>query len=86
MMAFIATVSRADPSQNALISRETSKTNAFPAEPDGTQKIFPVADPGGGGGDAPPPVPAKKKKKEEEEKEKQIGPGIRQVRPPQNDV
>ena len=36
----------------------------------------------------PPPVPAKKKKKEEEEeeKEKKIGPGIRQVRPPQHDV
>ena len=48
-----------------------------------------VADPGGGGGGRgrAPPVPAKKKKKkEEEENEKKIGPGIRQVRPPQHDV
>ena len=46
---------------------------------------------GGGRGDVRPPVPAKKKKKKKkeedgEEKEKKIGPGIRQVRPPQHNV
>ena len=46
-----------------------------------------VADPGGGGGTRAPRAGQKKKKrKKEEEKEKKIGPGIRQVRPPQHDV
>ena len=40
-------------------------------------KLQEVADPGGGGAGTPPPPRAGKKK---------IGPGIRQVRPPQHDV
>ena len=48
--------------------------------------------PGGGGrGDAPPPPCRQKKKKKEKKKKKKkkkkkIGPGIRQVTPPQHDV
>ena len=49
-------------------------------------RIFSSGSRGGGGGDARPPCRQKKKKKKEEEKEKKIGPGIRQVRPPQHDV
>ena len=50
-----------------------------------------VADPGGGGaGTRAPPCRQKKKKKKKKRrrrrKRKKIGPGIRQVRPPQHDV
>ena len=46
---------------------------------------------GGGGGDARPPCRQKKKKRRRRRrrrrrKRKKIGPGIRQVRPPQHDV
>ena len=39
-MAFIATASSAERSANALIRWDSSRTNAFPAAPDGTEKMF----------------------------------------------